>query len=317
MKRGKVIIVGAGMVGTSIAYSILNQSICEEIVIIDINETKAYGEALDMMHAMEFMNHKTIVRSGDYNDAKDSDVVIITASVPMDSKLNSRMELLNKNKGIMKSIVDSLMSNGFSGIMLIVSNPVDIMTYYAWKLSGLPKEKVIGSGTTLDSARLHYYIAKTVDVSPSSVDAYVIGEHGDSEMVAWSTATIGGKDIFNVVKDNEARIGKNPYLAFEEEVKKAGWEIFSRKGNTSYGIAASVTGILKAILFDESKVYPVSVYLDGEYGVKDCYISVPTIINRFGAKEIVELRLTKDEEEKFIKSSEILKSKCMEFIEEL
>ena len=315
MKRGKVIIVGAGMVGTSIAYSILNQSICEEIVIIDINETKAYGEALDMMHAMEFMNHKTIVRSGDYNDAKDSDVVIITASVPMDSKLNSRMELLNKNKGIMKSIVDSLMSNGFSGIMLIVSNPVDIMTYYAWKLSGLPKEKVIGSGTTLDSARLHYYIAKTVDVSPSSVDAYVIGEHGDSEMVAWSTATIGGKDIFNVVKDNEARIGKNPYLDFEEEVKKAGWEVFSRKGNTSYGIAASVTGILKSILYDENKVYPVSVYLDGEYGVSDVYVSVPTIINNEGAKEIVELHLTSEENEKFKNSCQLLKNKCKEFLQ--
>ena len=314
MKRGKVVIVGAGMVGTSIAYSIINQSICEEIVIIDINEKKAMGEALDMMHAMEFMNYKTIVRSGNYDDCADADVCIITASVPMDSKLSNRMELLAKNRNVMKSIVESIMAANFKGILLVVSNPVDIMTYYAWKLSGLPKEKVIGSGTTLDSARLHYYIAKTVDVSPSSVHAFVIGEHGDSEIVAWSTATIGGKDIYNVVKDNASRIGDNPYEHFLEEVKNAGWDVFTKKGNTSYGIAASVTGILKSILYDENKVYPVSVYLDGEYGVSDVYISVPTIINNEGAKEIVELHLTEEENKKFKNSCEILKAKCMELL---
>lgn len=315
MNRGKVVIVGAGMVGTSIAYSIINQSICGEIVIIDINEKKAEGEALDMTHAMEFMNYKTIVRSGNYSDCKDADVIIITASVPMNSTLTNRMELLEKNKGVMKSIVNSIMEVGFDGILLIVSNPVDVMTYYAWKLSGLPKEKVIGSGTTLDSARLHYYIARTVDVSPSSVYAFVIGEHGDSEMVAWSTATIGGKDIDNVFKDNKSRIGENPYERFLNEAKNAGWDVFERKGNTSYGIAASVTGILKSILYDENKVYPVSVYLNGEYGVSDVYVSVPTIINNEGAKEIVELHLTSEENEKFKNSCQLLKNKCKEFLQ--
>lgn len=315
MNRGKVVIVGAGMVGTSIAYSMMNQSICGEIVVIDINEKKAMGEALDMMHAMEFMNHKTIVRSGTYADCMDADSVIITASVPMNSNLSDRMELLAKNKNIMKVIVESVMASGFNGILLIVSNPVDVMTYYAWKISGLPHEKVIGSGTTLDTARLHYYIAKTVDVSPSSVHAYVIGEHGDSEMIAWSTATIGGKDIDNVFKDNVSRIGDNPYERFLEDVKNAGWDVFTKKGNTSYGIAASVTGILKSILYDENKVFPVSVYLNGEYGVNDCYISVPTIINNEGAKEIVELHLTEEENAKFKKSCDILKSKCKEFLQ--
>lgn len=314
MKRGKVVIVGAGMVGTSIAFSIINQSICEELIIIDINENKAIGESLDMMHTMDFMEHKTNVRSGEYSDCSDADVIIITASVPMNSSLTDRMQLLSKNRLVMKCIVESIMASGFNGILLIVSNPVDIMTYYAWKISRLPKEKVIGSGTTLDSARLHYYIAKTVDVSPSSVQAFVIGEHGDSEMVAWSTATIGGKDIDNVFKDNVSRIGENPYERFLEEVKNAGWDIFSKKGNTSYGIAASVTGILKSILFDENKIYPVSVYLDGEYGVSDVYISVPTIINNEGAKEIVELRLKEEENIKFKNSCNILKNKCKEFL---
>nr|WP_281268645.1 L-lactate dehydrogenase [Anaeroplasma bactoclasticum] len=315
MNRGKVVIVGAGMVGTSIAYSIMNQSICGEIIIIDINEKKAEGEALDMTHAMEFMNYKTIIKSGKYEDCKDADVIIITASVPMNSTLTDRMALLEKNKSVMKSIVESIMAVGFNGILLVVSNPVDVMTYYAWKLSGLPKEKVIGSGTTLDSARLHYYIARTVDVSPSSVYAFVIGEHGDSEMVAWSTATIGGKDIDNVFKDNKSRIGENPYERFLTEAKNAGWDIFARKGNTSYGIAASVTGILKSILYDENKVYPVSVYLDGEYGVSDVYVSVPTIINNEGAKEIVELHLTSEENEKFKNSCQLLKNKCKEFLQ--
>lgn len=313
MNRGKVVIIGAGSVGTSIAYSMINQSLCQEIAIIDVNQDKAYAEALDMMHAMEFMSRKTSVHLGDYKDCSNADIVVITASVPMSKDLTDRMELLNKNKAIMKSIVESVMASGFKGIILVVSNPVDVMTYYVYKLSGLPREKVIGSGTTLDTARLHYNIAKTIDVDPRSVDAFIIGEHGDSEMAAWSTATIGGKDIKNVFEDNKDRIGLNPYDNFLKETISAGWEIYKRKNNTSYGIAASVTGILKTILFDENRIYPVSVYLDGEYGIHDIYVSVPTIINSTGAKEIVELRLTEEEKEKFTKSCEKLKENVKNF----
>ena len=314
MNRGKIIIVGAGVVGTTIAYSIVNQNICKEIVIIDINKDKAEGEALDMMHTMDFMTYKTTVRSGDYNDAADADIAIITASVPMNSNLSSRMELLNKNMSVIKSIVTSLMENKFNGIMIVVSNPVDIMTYYAYKISGLPKEKVIGSGTTLDTARLRYHLAKDLTVAPSSIDAYVVGEHGDSEMILWSTATIGGKSIDNVFKDNKDKIGDNPYERLLEEVKMAGWDVFNKKGNTSYGIAASVTSITKSILYDENKIYPVSVYLDGEYGVKDIYISVPTIISSVGAKEIVLLNMKDEEKLKFKNSCNVLKEKCKELI---
>jgi len=313
MNRGKVVIIGAGSVGTSIAYSMINQSLCQEIVIIDINKAKAEGEAFDMMHAMEFMSRKTNVYVGDYKDCSDADIVVITASVPMNKDLSSRMELLNKNKEVMKSIVKSIMASGFNGIILVVSNPVDVMTYYVYKLSGLPKERVIGSGTTLDTARLHYNIAKTIDVDPRSVDAFIIGEHGDSEMVAWSTATIGGKDIKNVFEDNQDRIGLNPYDNFLKQTINAGWEIYKRKNNTSYGIAASVTGILKTILFDENRIYPVSVYLDGEYGIEDVYVSVPTIINSKGAKEIVELRLTEEERKNFLSSCYKLKDVVKNF----
>ncbi len=310
MDRGKVVIVGAGNVGTSIAYSMINQCICEDIVLIDVNKDKAEGEVLDMIHSMEFMGRKTKVTTGGYEECKDADTVVITASAPMTQDLTSRMELLEKSKSIMKSIVVSVMENEFNGILLVVSNPVDVRTYYAKKISGVPKEKVIGSGTTLDTARLHYYIARTIDVDPRSINAYIIGEHGDTEMAAWSTATIGGKKIDDVFKDNQERIGENPYERFVKETAAGGWDVFSRKGNTSYGIAASVTGILKTILFDESRIYPVSVYLDGEYGVSDVYVSVTTIINAMGAKEIVELNLKGGEMEKFRSSCEVLKEKC-------
>lgn len=315
MNRGKVVIVGAGSVGTSIAYSMVNQCVCDDIVIIDINKDKAYAESLDMMHAIEFMDTKTLVHQGDYNECKDADVVIISASSPMPRDSRDRMKFLESNINIIKSIVTSVMASGFNGIFLVVSNPVDVMSYYVRKLSGLPKEKVIGSGTTLDTARLHYYIAKTIDVDPRSINAFIIGEHGDTEMVAWSTATIGGKDIKNVFLDNKDRIGADPYQNFLKLTSYGGWDIFSKKGNTSYGIASSVTGIVKSIMFDENRIYPVSVYLNGEYGMSDVFVSVPTIINRSGAKEIVELRLTNEEYNEFKKSCDTLKEKYKVFNE--
>ena len=315
MNRGKVVIVGAGSVGTSIAYSMVNQCVCDDIVIIDINKDKAYAESLDMMHAIEFMDTKTLVRQGDYNECKDADVVIISASSPMPRDSRDRMKFLESNINIIKSIVTSVMASGFNGIFLVVSNPVDVMSYYVRKLSGLPKEKVIGSGTTLDTARLHYYIAKTIDVDPRSSNAFIIGEHGDTEMDARSTATIGGKDIKSVFLDNKDRIGADPYQNFLKLTSYGGWDIFSKKGNTSYGIASSVTGIVKSIMFDENRIYPVSVYLNAEYGMSDVFVSVPTFINRSGAKEIVELRLTNEEYNEFKKSCDTLKEKYKVFNE--
>ena len=313
MYRGKVVIIGAGSVGTAIAYSMVNQCVCQDIVIIDINKDKAYAESLDMMHSIEFMSTKTSVKEGDYSDCSDADIIVISAASPMPKDSNDRMKFLNMNISIVKDVVVNVMQNNFKGIFLVVTNPVDIMTYYVWKYSGLPSNHVIGSGTTLDTARLHYYIAKTIDVDPRSLNAYIIGEHGDSEMVAWSTATIGGKDIKSVFADNKDRIGEDPYNNFLKQTSYGGWDIFSKKGNTSFGIAASVTGILKSILFDENRIYPISVYLNGEYNINDVYVSVPTIINSNGAKEIVELHLTDSEYEEFKKSCNKLKSKYKEF----
>lgn len=308
IKNSKVVIVGAGNVGVSTAFALVNQGICDEIALIDLNEEKVKGEVLDLSHCIEYMNRNVKIKAGTYADCQDANIVVITASAPMPKDKNDRLLMLDSSKKIMKSIVGSIMEQGFDGHMIVVSNPVDIMSYYAYKLSGLPASQVMGSGTTLDTARLRYNIARRIDVDPRSVNAFVIGEHGDTEMVPWSTVTIGGKDIYSVVRDNEDRMGKDPFDEILQETIKGGWEIFNRKGNTCYGIAASTAGIVKTILFNENKILPVSTLLTGQYGEDEVYISVPTIIDHTGAKEIVELFLTPNEMEEFKDSCQQMKS---------
>ena len=287
-KDSKVVIVGLGNVGATTAYSIINQGLCEEIVLIDINKEKAYGEALDMQQSVYFMNRNIKVKAGDYSDCKDADVVIITASAPMPKDSHDRLQMLAPSIKIIKSIVDSTMASGFNGIFIVVSNPVDIMSYITWKESGLPKNQVIGSGTTLDSARLSCRLADMYHLDAKSVSAYVCGEHGDSEMVTWSSATIGGKSVEDVLKDNAERTKDATKETLRHAVIEDGWQIFNRKGNTCYGIAAATTAIVKSILFNENRIYPVSVHLDGQYGMNDIFLSVPTIIDKTGAKEILK-----------------------------
>lgn len=307
-KDSKVAIIGAGNVGATTAYSIINQGLCEEVVLIDVNKDKAYAEALDMAHSVYFMNRNIKIYAGDYKDCSDADVVIITASAPMPKDSHSRLEMLTPSMNIMKSIVTSVMDSGFDGIILVISNPVDIMTYYAWKISGLPYRQVIGSGTNLDSARLCCELAKLYDLDAKSVSAFVCGEHGDSEFVVWNSATIGGKKIDDVFSDNAPRTGNTTKPGLLKMTSQAGWEIFNRKGNTCYGIAASATSIVKSILFNENQIYPVTVNVDGAYGLNGVFLSVPTIIDKTGAKEIVEIKLQPDEEEALMNSAQVLQS---------
>lgn len=308
IQKSKVVIIGAGNVGVSTAFCIMNQSLCDEIALIDLNQEKAFGEVLDLAQSIEYMNRNTKVKLGTYADCHDANIVIITASVPVHDAGNDRLKMLEPTKKVMKTIVTEIMDNGFDGHLIIVSNPVDIMTYYAYKISGLPAKQVIGSGTTLDTARLKYFIAQKIDVDPRSVYALVIGEHGDSEMIPWSTVRIGGKDIYSVVRDNETRIGKDPYDDIKTDTIKAGWEIFNRKGNTCYGIASSTVGIVKTILHNENRILPVSTLLQGEYGHDHLYISVPAIIDKSGVREIVELNMTDEEYQEFNQSCQHLKS---------
>jgi L-lactate dehydrogenase len=214
--------------------------------------------------------------------------------------------MLAPSMRIVKSIVDSVMSNGFDGVFVVISNPVDIMSYYIWKLSRLPKNRIIGTGTTLDTARLCCELSKMYNLDAKSVEAFVMAEHGDSEMVSWASATIGGKNLSDVFADNADRtkdITKDELL---KRTKEAGWEIFNRKGNTCYGIASSATAIIKSILFNENRILPVSVGLNGEYGLNNMFLSVPTIINKNGAKEIVEIKLADEERALLQKSAEVV-----------
>ncbi|MEE1045548.1 MAG: L-lactate dehydrogenase [Olegusella sp.] len=307
-RNSKVVIVGAGNVGSTTAYSIINQGICEDLCLIDARAEVALGQALDMSDAVNFMHRNMSVHAGGYEECADADIVVVTAAAPMPKDSNDRLEMLKPSLGVVREVVTSVMDSGFNGIFIVVSNPVDIMTYYTWRVSGLPRERVIGSGTYLDTARLCRMLSEMYDLAPASVEAYVLGEHGDSEIVSWNSATIGGKRVDDVLRDNESRTKGVTRDDLRRRTIQAGWDIFSRKGNTCYGIASSTTAIAKSILFDENRIMPVSVCLSGQYGIDGTYLSVPTIVDHTGAKEIVEIALEADELAALQKSAELLHS---------
>lgn len=300
----KVVIVGAGNVGCTLAYTLINQSLCNELVLIDLNEEKTLGEVLDMQHATYFMDGDIKVKAGKYEDCQNADIVIITASAPMDRNAKDRTTMLAPTKKIMKSVVSSIMNSGFDGILLVVSNPLDVMTYYAWKLSGLDTHKVIGSGTLLDSARLCKSLSSRLNVNAKSIQAEVLGEHGATEMIPWSNATIHGASVKNLLAESDA----NNLDVIEKENIMAGFEILRRKGNTSYGIAASVATIVKAILKNENKVLPVSTYVDGFLRANGCFISLPCVLNKDGVKEYIPVQFNDEEKERFNQSIESITS---------
>lgn len=307
-RNSKVVIVGAGNVGSTTAFSIVSQGLCEDVCLIDINKEVAVGQALDMQDAVYFMNRNMRVHAGGYEECSDADIVVITAAAPMPKDSNDRLEMLKPSLHVVREVVQSVMASGFNGIFIVVSNPVDIMTYYTWRVSGLPAERVIGSGTNLDTARLCRALSQMYDLAPASVEAFVLGEHGDSEIVSWNSATIGGKRVDDVLRDNAPRTRGTTREDLRKRTVQAGWDVFSRKGNTCYGIGASVTAIAKSILLDEKGIMPVSVRVDGMYGLSGTYLSAPAILDHTGVKEIVEIDLQKDELEALHKSAELLSS---------
>ena len=302
----KVVLVGTGMVGMSYAYSLLNQGACEKLVLIDINKEKAEGEAMDLNHGLAFAPRRMEITAGEYKDCKDADIVCITAGAPQ-LPGETRLDLLEKNTKILDSIIKPIMESGFNGIMLIASNPVDIMTHIAYKLSGLPKEKVIGSGTTLDTARLRYILGEKVEIDPRNVHAYVMGEHGDSQFVAWSHASLGVHPVYDVIKKGTTNLTKDDLEKIHNEVKNAAYEIINRKKATYYGIGVALTRVTKAILNNENSILTVSAYLEGQYGHEGVYIAVPSIVNRNGLKKVIDLTLDSEEQQKFDASVNVLK----------
>lgn len=305
INRSKVVIVGAGLVGSSTAFSLITQGVCDEVMIIDIDREKAKGEVMDLCHSIEYLNRNVKVTLGEYSQCKDADIIVITAGAPP-KKGQSRLDTLDQSAVIVKSIVEPVMAAGFHGIFLVVSNPVDVISYYVYQLSNLPKNQVIGTGTAMDSARLKHFLGELTHVDPRSVQAYTMGEHGDSQMCPWSHVTIGGKRFIDIIKDNK-ELKQVDFENMIRKVIKAGFEILKVKGTTCYGIASTAAGIIKAILNDENKIIPVSCYLSGEFSESDVYAGVPCILNRSGVKDIVEIHLTDSELEKFHASVSVIR----------
>jgi L-lactate dehydrogenase len=303
IKSMKVVVIGAGAVGSSFAYALLNQGFVRDLVIIDLNHDKAEGDAIDLLHGMPFSSPMNIW-AGTYADCRDANLVVNCAGANQ-APGETRLELLEKNAKIFKDIVTKVMDSGFKGIFLVATNPVDVLAYATWKYSGIPSSQVIGSGTVLDSARFRYLLAHKFKVDSRNVHALILGEHGDSSLPVWSHVTIAGKPLFDFDEGNRPNAEE-----LEEtfiKVRDAAYEIIKRKGATYYGIGMGLARITKAIAKDENAVLPVSALLQGEYGQKDVYTGVPAVINSGGIRELVNLKLTEEETARFDKSAAILK----------
>ena len=307
----KVVLIGTGMVGMSFAYAALNQNVCSELVLCDLNEKKAIGEAQDLNHGLAFSGSSMKIYHGSYEDCEDAEIVLICAGVNQKPK-ESRLELLQRNAEVFRSIIDPVIRSGFEGIFLVATNPVDIMTSVTCSLSGFEPSRVIGTGTTLDTARLRYLLGNYFDVSPQNVHAYVIGEHSDSEFTPWSQALISTKPVLDIVEDNPRLFSRQRLDEISESVKNAAQEIIAAKGATYYGIGMAAVRIVRAIFSHENSVLTVSALLEGEYGENDVFVGTPCIINRYGISRKIELSLTSPELEKMNRSCRILRQSLKE-----
>ncbi len=315
MKKGKVVLVGTGMVGMSMAYSMLNQGGVNELILIDIDKDKTKGEEMDLSHGLPYAPQKMVIKAADYDECKDAQVVVITAGIAQKPG-QTRLELAEVNAKIMKQITESIMASGFNGIIIVASNPVDLMTYVVSEVSGLPKNKVIGSGTVLDTARLRYIMADYLKISSKNIHAYIMGEHGDSSFVPWKHAYVGCKRIADVMKDNHHPM--EDLEKIHKDVVNAAYEIIEKKRATYYGIGMALNRLVKAVLNNENSILTVSTYLkDGQYGQDDIYIGVPAVINSTGVRELLDLDLAEEEQAKLDESCRVLKEMRKQSIDKI
>lgn len=301
----KVAIIGCGFVGSASAFSLMQSGLFSEMVLIDANKERAEGEALDISHGVPFAKPMKIY-AGDYDDIENASVVVITAGANQQQG-ETRLDLVKKNIAIYKSIIPEITKRNFNGILLIVSNPVDILTAVAQKLSGLPENRVIGSGTVLDTARLKYEIGEHLNVDMRSVHAFIIGEHGDSEIAAFSSANVSGIKLDDFCEMRNHFNHKEAQEVIATKVKNSAYEIISKKKATYYGIAMAVKRICEAIVRDEKSILPISAIMHGEYGIDGVALSMPAIIGKNGMETHVPIKLNDEEAEKLCNSAEILK----------
>ena len=302
----KVAIIGCGFVGSSSAFALMQSGLFSEMVLIDADVNRAEGEALDISHGLPFAKPMKIYAGG-YEDIADAAIVIVTAGAGQKPG-ETRLDLVKKNVEIFKSIIPEIAKQDFKGILLIVANPVDILTYVAAKLSKLPQGRVFGSGTVLDSARLKYLLGEHLDVDNRSVHAFIIGEHGDSEIAAWSSANVSGIPLNDFCEMRGYFKHEESMKKILEEVKNSAYEIIEKKHATYYGIAMSVRRICEAIIRDEKSILPVSSIQKGEYGIENVALSIPAIVGREGVEKVVPIKLSDTEKEELIKSANTLKN---------
>lgn len=296
----KISIIGSGFVGSTTAFALMMGGLSSKIVIVDINKRRAEGEAMDLSHGASFVKPVEII-AGDYSDTKDSDIVILTAGVAQKPN-ETRLDLISRNLSVFKSIIPEVVKNSPNSILLVVSNPVDILTYITYKLSGFPRERVIGSGTVLDTSRLRYMLGQHFNVDTRNIHTYIMGEHGDSEIAAWSLTNIAGISMDDYCKSLCKECGFETRKMIQEAVKNAAYDVIERKGATYYAVALAVKRIVEAILRNENSILTTSTLLEGEYGLNDLYLGIPCVIGATGIKKILEVPLD-DEELKALKSS--------------
>ncbi len=301
----KITIIGAGFVGSTTAYTLMISGLVSELVLIDVNNEKAEGEIMDLSHGMPFVRPVRMY-SGAYSDCAGSDIIIISAGANQKPG-ETRIDLVHKNTAIFKSILGEIIKYNTDCILLVVTNPVDILTYVTWKISGFPKEKVIGSGTVLDTARFKYMLGEHTGIDARNVHAYIIGEHGDSEVAAWSLTNIAGIPMEKYCEDCQKCKGQLSKYEIYSEVKNAAYDIIKRKGATYYAVALAVRRIVEAIVRDENSILTVSSLMEGNYGLSGVCLSLPAVVNSSGISRVLDVPLNEAETEAFINSGNSLK----------
>ena len=300
----KAVMIGCGFVGSASVFALMQSGLFSELVLIDANHDKAEGEAMDIAHGLPFAGQMKIY-AGDYDDIVDAAVIIVTAGAAQKPG-ETRLDLVNKNVNIFKSIIPEIAKRNYKGILLIVANPVDILTYTAVKLSGLPENRVIGSGTVLDTARLKYALGEHLEVDSRSVHSFIIGEHGDSEIVAWSSTNVSGIPVNDFCELRGHFNHEEAMHRIADDVKNSAYDIIEKKGATYYGIAMSVKRICECIMRDEKSILPISSMMHGEYGISDICLSMPTVVGREGVETRVPIQLNEQEESALSASAEQL-----------
>ena len=303
--RGKVAVVGVGSVGAATAFSLMSSGVASELVLVDIDEEKAEGERMDLSHGAYFTPPVDIT-TGDYEDCWDADVVVVTAGTNQRPG-ETRLDLLERNAGIFEEMIPQI-TEGLAddSVLLVVTNPVDVLSYVSWAVSDLPAGRVIGSGTVLDTSRFRHVLSRECDVDPKNVHGYVVGEHGDSEVMLWSSTNVAGVPYETYAESHCGGLSDRGRAEVEREVREAAYEIIERKGATNYAIALATTEIVEAVLRDENSILTVSTLLEGEYGIEDVYASVPCVVNRDGIRNVVEHDLPEPEQNALQESAGVL-----------